>query len=147
MNFKYSLIAYGLIDSARSPRRGYKNIIMAEKKVEKPCASRDMVSHRKSSKNHYRTEKTHTFLPTVSESSLCYLDSSFISQQKLDRGWTTRDYLHGKHNEGKTLFNLHFCHNVLWVGEHKKLPASNRMNKLLYSHTMECSTAMKMNNL
>lgn len=123
MNFKYSLIAYGLIDSAQSPWRGCKKVIMAEKRTETPCASRDMLSHRKSSRNHYMAEKSHTYLPAVSCVSIFSLLPGFLLHitaevgQRLDN-W---DYLHCKRNEDKALFKLHFCHRVLWVGEHKKI--------------------------
>ena len=83
----------------------------------------------------------------MSQPSIGCQDSSIVSQQKLGRGWTTRDtstVTTVRIKPWLILISATGCSE--WMNP-KKSPASNRRNKLLDSHTTVCSTAMKMINL
>ena len=72
---------------------------------------RDMVSHRKSNRNHYRTEK-----PISSNCvSTFHRLPGFLHRITAEAGQRLDNsgHFNGNHSEDKTLVNPHFCHRVL----------------------------------
>lgn len=97
MNFKYSLVACGLICSARSPLRGAERVPVAEKRVRKHVPEGNEVQRAESQEEQQESLRNHT------QFSQPACPQHVTGQQKLD----TQDCLYHSH-EDKTLCNPHF---------------------------------------